>query len=162
PYYQLHRVVLAMPGHPILKAGKLTLQTIVRYPMITYDSSFPGAEGIAAAFEQAGLRPPGVLSATAADPMKAHWEPRFGHAVVGEIAFDKRRDSDLRAIDARHLFPPNQIYAGLNRSGSLRGYMFDFIALLAPQLTRRVVEKALSAPERTTSKMVRRSAASSD
>ena len=79
--------------------------------------------------------------------MKAYVKLGFGIAVVGAIAYDAREDRDLRAIDARHLFPPNQIYVGLNRSRSLRGYMFDFITLFAPHLTRKVVEKALAAPE---------------
>ncbi len=146
PYYQLHRVVLAPPQHPILKAGKLTLATIARYPTITYDPNFPGAGSIAAAFERACLQPRVVLSATDADLMKAYVKLGFGIAVVGAIAFDPRADKDLRAIDARHLFPPNQIHVGLNRSRSLRGYMFDFIALFAPHLTRKVIEKALAAP----------------
>jgi LysR family transcriptional regulator, cys regulon transcriptional activator len=136
-----------VPGHPILKAGKLTLQTIARYPMITYDSSFPGAGSIAAAFERAGLQPRVVLSATDADLMKAYVKLGFGIAVVGAIAFDPRRDSDLRAIDVRHLFPPNQIHIGLNGRRSLRGYMFDFIAMIAPHLTRKTIEKALSGNE---------------
>ncbi|HMJ42705.1 MAG TPA: LysR substrate-binding domain-containing protein [Pseudolabrys sp.] len=147
PYYELQRVVLARPGHPILKAGKLTLGTIARYPMITYDASFPGRATINTAFERAGLQPRIVLSATDADLMKAYVKLGFGIAVVGAIAFDARQDRDLRALDARHLFPPNQIHVGLNRSRSLRGYMFEFISLFAPHLTRKVVEKALAAPE---------------
>lgn len=116
PYYQLHRIVLATPGHPILKAGKLTLATIARYPMITYDPSFPSRATIATAFERAGLQPRIVLSATDADLMKTYVKLGFGIAVVGDIAFDARGDRDLRAIDARHLFAPNQIYIGLNRN----------------------------------------------
>ncbi len=158
PYYQLHRVVLAPPRHPILRAGRLTLATIARYPMITYDPSFPGASAIVAAFERAGLEPRIVLSATDADLMKAYVKLGFGIAVVGEIAVDARRDRDLRALDARHLFAPNQIHVGLNRSRALRGYMFDFITLIAPHLTRKAVEKALAMPERGAPQAPRRAA----
>jgi LysR family transcriptional regulator, cys regulon transcriptional activator len=146
PYYQLQRLVLAAPDHPILKEGKLTLAAIARCPMITYDHSFPSRATIAGAFEQAGLQTRIVFSATDADLMKAYVRLGFGIAVVGHIAFDARRDRDLRAIDARHLFAPNQIYVGLNRNRMLRGHMFDFITMLAPHLTRKVVEKALVAP----------------
>jgi LysR family cys regulon transcriptional activator len=162
PYYELHRVVLAKPGHPILKAGKLTLETIARYPMITYDPSFPGRGTINTTFERAGLQPRIVLSATDADLMKAYVKLGFGIAVVGAIAFDARQDSDLRAIDAKHLFPPNQIYVGLNRSRSLRAYMFEFISLFAPHLTRKVVEKALAAPEQQGSSVPRSRVLSAD
>ncbi|HEY4142440.1 MAG TPA: LysR substrate-binding domain-containing protein [Pseudolabrys sp.] len=162
PYYELHRVVLAKPGHPILKSGKLTLETIARYPMITYDPSFPGRGTINTAFERAGLQPRIVLSATDADLMKAYVKLGFGIAVVGAIAFDARQDSDLRAMDAKHLFPPNQIYVGLNRSRSLRGYMFEFISLFAPHLTRKAVEKTLAAPEQQGSSVPRPRALSAD
>jgi LysR family cys regulon transcriptional activator len=144
PYYQLQRVVLTTPGHRLLKTGKLTLEAIARYPMITYDSSFPGRTGIAAAFERAGLQPRIALSAVDADLMKAYVKLGFGIAVVGAIAYNERSDRDLRAIDARHLFAPNQIHVGLNQDRALRGYMLDFIALFAPHLTQKVVAQALA------------------
>jgi LysR family cys regulon transcriptional activator len=147
PRQLLALVVLATRGHPILKAGKLTLETIARYPMITYDASFPGRGTINTAFERAGLQPRIVLSATDADLMKAYVKLGFGIAVVGAIAFDARQDHDLGALYASHLYPPNQIHVGLNRSRSLHGYMFEFISLFAPHLTRKVLEKALTAPE---------------
>jgi LysR family cys regulon transcriptional activator len=145
PYYQLHRLLLSPPRHPILRAGKVTLETIARYPMITYDSSFPGSGAIAEVFVRAGLKPRVVLSATDADLMKAYVKLGFGIAVVGEIAFDPKTDHDLRAVQVRHLFPPNQIHVGLNQARALRGYMFDFISMFAPHLTRHVVERALAA-----------------
>lgn len=157
PWYQLHRVLLTTPGHSILKAGKLSLHTISRYPMITYDTSFPGSGEIARVFERAGLKPRTVLSATDADLMKTYVKLGFGIAVVGEIAFDPRTDLDLRAIDVRHLFPPNTIYVGLNRARALRGYMFDFITMFAPHLTRQVVERALAEPARRSAAFTRKS-----
>lgn len=160
PYYKLHRIVLAPPNHPMLKAGKLTLATIARYPMITYDPNFPSRATIATAFERAGLQLRIVLSATDADLMKAYVKLGFGIAVVGDIAFDPREDRDLRAIDARHLFAPNPIHVGLNRNRMLRGFMFDFVALFAPHLTRKVIEKALAevAPQQQAAAPRRRAA----
>lgn len=157
PYYQLHRVLLSPPRHPILNAEKLTLETIARYPMITYDSNFPGSGAIAGVFERAGLKPRTVLSATDADLMKTYVKLGFGIAVVGEIAFDPKTDHDLRAVQVRHLFPPNQIHIGLNQARALRGYMYDFIRMVAPHLTRRAVDKALTASttRRNTSALMR-------
>jgi hypothetical protein len=67
------------------------------------------------------------------------------------MAYDRRRDRTLRAIDARHLFEPNTIHVGIRRNHYLRGFMYAFIELFAPHLRRAVVEKAItdSATRRT-------------
>jgi LysR family transcriptional regulator, cys regulon transcriptional activator len=141
PCYDLHRVILAPAGHPVFAAGELTLARIAFYPMITYDSAFPGRGQIMRRFEAEGLFPHIALSATDADLMKAYVKLGFGIAILGHIAFDARDDKGLRAAEARHLFQPNRIYLSLNIARQMRAYMFDFITLFAPHLTRAVVER---------------------
>jgi LysR family cys regulon transcriptional activator len=60
------------------------------------------------------------------------------------MAFDPVRDTSLRAIDAAHLFEPSTTRIGIRRSSYLRGYMYAFIELFAPHLTREVVEAAMA------------------
>jgi LysR family cys regulon transcriptional activator len=50
------------------------------------------------------------------------------------------RDGALAAMPATHLFEGNTTRVGFRRDNWLRGYEYDFMELLAPQLTRRVVE----------------------
>ncbi len=45
--------------------------------------------------------------------------------------------------DASHLFPPSTTYLGVRRDAFLRGYMYEFIHLLAPQFDRNAVDAAL-------------------
>jgi len=47
------------------------------------------------------------------------------------------------AIPAAHLFEANTTRLGFRRDVWLRGFEYDFIELLAPQLTQRVVAAAL-------------------
>jgi LysR family cys regulon transcriptional activator len=143
PCYQLHRIVLAPRGHPLLKQGRLTLAKLVRYPLITYDFAFIGRSKIARAFADAGLEPNIVLNAIDADVIKTYVEFGLGIAILPAMAFDRRRDRDLRAIDASHLFEPNTINIGIRRHHYLRGYTYAFIEMFAPRLTRAVVEKAI-------------------
>jgi LysR family transcriptional regulator, cys regulon transcriptional activator len=143
PCYDLHRLILAPEKHPILAPGPLTVERVARYPMITYDAAFPGRGTINRRFEEAGLSPHIALSATDADLMKVYVKLGIGIAIVGHIAFNPQEDRGLRALDARHLFEPNRIYIAVNTSRHLRSYMFDFMTLFAPHLTRKVAERLI-------------------
>ncbi len=143
PCYDLHRLIVAPVGHEILEPGEVTFERIARYPMITYDPAFPGRTSINRQFEERGLSPHIALSATDADLMKVYVKIGLGIAIVGHIAFDTEADSSLQALDGRHLFPPNRIFVGVNTQRQLRGYMFDFITLFAPHLTRKVAERLM-------------------
>jgi LysR family cys regulon transcriptional activator len=62
------------------------------------------------------------------------------------MAIDPVEDADLAVIEASHLFPTHTTWVGFDRSALLRRYMYDFVSLLAPQLTRRVIDRARNAP----------------
>jgi LysR family cys regulon transcriptional activator len=54
-------------------------------------------------------------------------------------------DRDLVAIDGSRLLPENVTGIGVRRGRLLRGYMYEFMRLFAPQLHRKVVDQALRA-----------------
>ena len=144
PCYQLQRIVLTPPRHPLLKSKRLTLEKLAAYPLITYDYAFIGRSKTLGAFEARGLRPHIVLNAIDADVIKTYVESGLGIAIVPDMAFDRRRDRNLRAIDAKHLFEPNTIHVGIRRNHYLRGYMYAFIEMFAPHLKRAVIQKAIT------------------
>jgi len=57
-------------------------------------------------------------------------------------------ESDLKAIDASHVFPAHITWIGFRRGTLLRKYMYEFAQLLAPHLDRRLVERAHRAATR--------------
>ena len=136
--------MLTPKGHPLLKAGRLTLEKLAAFPLITYDYAFIGRSKTLGAFEAKGIRPHIALNAIDADVIKTYVEFGLGIAIVPDIAYDRARDTRLRAIDARHLFEPNTIHIGIRRNHYLRGYMFAFIEMFAPHLKRAVVEQAIT------------------
>jgi LysR family cys regulon transcriptional activator len=144
PCYELNRVVLTPAGHPLLKSKRLTLEKLAAYPIITYDYAFIGRSKTLRAFAARGIEPRIVLNAIDADVIKTYVEFGLGIAILPDMAYDRRRDRTLRAIDARHLFEPNTIHVGIRRNHYLRGFMYAFIELFAPHLRRMVVEKAIS------------------
>ena len=143
PAYRLERIVLTPVRHPLLKEPRLTLESLARYPIVTYDEAFVGRSRVVRAFEKKGLKPRIVLSAIDTDVIKTHVETGLGVAIVAKMAFDARRDRALRAIDASHLFEPNTIYVTLRRNIHLRRYALDFIQWFAPHLDHGTVVRAV-------------------
>lgn len=143
PCYEWNRAVLTPPGHALLKSRKLTLEAVARYPIITYDFAFTGRSRINEAFSSKGLTPNVVLTAIDADVIKTYVELGLGIGIVAMMAYDPKRDLNVRAIDASHLFEASTTRIGIRRNSYLRGYMYDFIEMFAPHLTRKVVDAAM-------------------
>jgi LysR family cys regulon transcriptional activator len=143
PCYEWNRCVLVPPGHPLLKAKKLTLQAMAAFPIITYDFAFTGRSKMNRAFADKGLTPNVVLTAIDADVIKTYVELGLGIGIVAMMAYDPKRDTHLRAMDASHLFEPSTTRIGIRKNSYLRGYTFEFIEMFAPHLTRKVVDDAM-------------------
>ena len=142
PCYQRERCVIIRRGHPLLKEKRLTLKSIARYPIVTFDPSFVGGSAVVRAFEAARIKPNIVLTAIDADVIKTYVELGLGIAILPSIAYERTRDRNLRAIDASTLFDPTITRIELRRESYLRGYMYDFIQLLAPQWDREAIDAA--------------------
>ena len=143
PGYQWNRCVIAPLGHAILKERPLTLEAIARFPVITYDYAFAGRSTIQRAFANRGLTPEVVLTAIDSDVIKTYVALGLGVGILAQMAFDPKLDRKLRSIDARHLFDSSTTRIGIRRNVYLRGFVYEFIELFAPHLTRKTVESAI-------------------
>jgi len=146
PVYQWNRCVVVPPKHPLLK-GPLTLERLAEYPIVTYDIAFANRSLVQKAFETRGLKPHVVLSAQDADVIKTYVELGLGVGILAKMAFDPKRDLNLRAIDASHLFESSTTRLGIKRGAYLRRYAYEFIEMFAPQLSRDVVERSVRGEE---------------
>ncbi|ANQ83521.1 HTH-type transcriptional regulator CysB [Azoarcus olearius] len=144
PCHQWNRCVVASPRHPILREQPLTLEAIARYPLITYDDAFTGRSQINKAFLGRGLKPNVVLTALDSDVIKTYVAMDLGIGILARMAYDPEEDRKLGMIDAAHLFESSTTRIGLRRRAWLRGYVYAFVELFAPHLTRRMVETALA------------------
>ncbi|MEJ5032115.1 CysB family HTH-type transcriptional regulator [Comamonas sp. MYb21] len=149
PGYRWTHSVVVPPGHPLLaqqEAGRpLTLQSLVRFPIITYEQGYTGRSHIDESFAAAEVTPNVVLTAMDADVIKTYVELGMGIGIVASIAFDEERDRNLRAIDAGHLFKVNTTRIALRKGVWLRAYALQFIESFVPTLKREVVLQAVSA-----------------
>jgi LysR family cys regulon transcriptional activator len=148
PCYQWNRCVVTPHGHPLLSDPPLTLKKLSSYPLITYDFAFTGSSLVRRVFEEEGLEPNVVLTAIDSDVIKTYVSLGLGIGLLANMAYDETRDSNLAALDASHLFPPSTTYLGFRRDAFLRGYMYGFIQLLAPEFDRKAVNEAIGADSR--------------
>src|ERR1044071_6860109 len=146
PIFQWNRCVVVPPKHPLLK-GALTIEALAQYPIVTYDFAFANRSLVQKAFEAKGLQPNVVLTALDADVIKTYVELGLGVGILAKMAFDEKRDRELRAIDASHLFESSTTRLGIKRGAYLRRYAYEFIELFAPHLPRTVVERAVVGEE---------------
>ena len=142
PGYTWHHCVIVPKGHPLTKVRKLTLEDVAAWPLITYSPEFTGRSHLDEAFSARGLTMDVVLTALDADVIKTYTELGLGVGVVAAVALDARRDTNLHAIDAGHLFGNNTTRVAVKRSAYLRGYTYAFIQAFAPHLTRQVIDSA--------------------
>jgi LysR family cys regulon transcriptional activator len=146
PVYQWNRCVVVPPKHALLK-GTLTLEKLAEHPIVTYDFAFANRSLVQKAFENRGLKPHVVLSAQDSDVIKTYVELGLGVGILAKMAFDAKRDLNLRAIDASHLFESSTTRLGIKRNAYLRRYAYEFIELFAPQLSRALVEREVMGHE---------------
>lgn len=143
PGYTWHHCVIVPDGHPIVGQGRVTLEALARYPLITYDPAFAGRTQIDDAFQARGLRPDVVLAAIDSDVIKTYVELGLGVGIIAAMAFDAGRDRGLTMLDAAHLFRTNTTRIALLRGRRMRQFTYAFIGLFTPHLSSAVVERAM-------------------
>lgn len=144
PCYQWEHLLVVPPDHPLLKSKSVTLEEIAAYPLITYDAAFAGRNKIDHAFSLRSLKPDILLEAIDADVIKTYVELGLGVGIIAGMAFDAERDRNLRAISVGHLFGSNVSRVAIKQGAYLRSYVYTFIELLTPNLSRKLIEQMLS------------------
>ena len=144
PCYRWNRCILVPKDHPLTQVSNLSLKDVAEHPIVTYVFGFTGRSRLDEAFMEHGLVPRVVFTAADADVIKTYVRLGLGIGIVAQMAYDEEGDSDLVALDAAGLFAPSITKIGCRRGTFLRGYMYEFIELFAPHLTRDVVDEAFS------------------
>jgi LysR family cys regulon transcriptional activator len=145
PVYRWHRQVIVPRHHPLASAGKLSLQELAKYPLVTYVFSFSGASSLHTVFAREGLVPKVALTARDSDVIKTYVRLGLGVGIVASVAIEPAHDADLTVVDASHLFPIHTTWVGFRRGTLLRNFAYDFMQLFGPHLTRRLVDRAIEA-----------------
>jgi LysR family cys regulon transcriptional activator len=145
PCFRWHRDIVVPRDHPLAGIDKPTLKQVSEYPIVSYVFSFTGRSSLSELFERAGLPLDIALTARDSDVIKTYVRLGLGVGIVASMSYSEEEDADLVGIDGAHLFPEFVTWIGVRRGKLLRGYMYEFIRLFAPHLTRRLVDQALRA-----------------
>lgn len=145
PVYRWHRQVIVPKHHPLAGTRKLTLQELVKYPLVTYVFSFSGASSLQTVFSREGLVPKVALTARDSDVIKTYVRLGLGVGIVASVAIEPVHDADLVVLDASHLFPLHTTWVGFRRGTLLRNFAYDFMQLFGPHLTHQLIDRAIEA-----------------
>ena len=145
PCYRWDRCIVVKKNHPLAQLSTVGLADVAEYPLVTYVFGFTGRSKLDEAFLREGLAPKVVFTATDADVIKTYVRLGLGIGIIAKMAHDEVLDDDLVAIDADTLFESSTTMIGCRRGTFLRGYMYEFIQLFAPHLSREIVDQAFAA-----------------
>jgi LysR family cys regulon transcriptional activator len=135
------RVVIFPKGHPLAKKKNPTIADLAKYSFVGYSSGYSTRNAVQHAFQQAGLAPTVILSASDADVIKDCVGLGLGIAVISSVVLDPSRDKELGSLSVKHLFPSSLTCALFQRRRYLRRYEYDFIKMVSPRWTRAIVER---------------------
>lgn len=144
PCYSWDRCILVPKGHELAKKRELSLSDVAEFPLITYVFGFTGRSKLDEAFSSQKLEPNLALTAVDADVIKTYVRLGLGVGIVASMACKEEHDSDLVALDASHLFGESITKIGIRKDTFLRGYLYDFIRLFAPHLSKELIDEAMS------------------
>jgi len=129
--------------YKISQLDGLTLEALVNYPIITYVFGFTGRSQLDKAFTEKGLKPNVVLTAADADVIKTYVRAGLGVGIIAKMAYEPEQDSDLKVLEASHLFDSSVTHIGMRRNRKLRPFMYAFIEQFAQHLTTERVDAAM-------------------
>jgi LysR family cys regulon transcriptional activator len=145
PCYRWQYRLLIPIGHELEKVRRPLMTDLVKYPLITGPSGPAGRVALEASFEASNLLGRIVLTAAGSDVIETYVRHGVGIGIVAMTA--ERPTPGLVSVDASHLFDTQTTWIGLRREAPLRSYVYTFLEILAPHLSRPFIEECGRAPD---------------
>ena len=144
PCYQWGRSVITRRDHPLAQIEKLSLNDIIKYPIITYVLGFTGRYKIDEVFRKNKITPNIVLTAVDADVIKTYVRMDLGIGIIAKMAYMSEIDKDLVALDVEHIFGISTTQIAIRKNNYIRSYIYRFIEMFAPHLSENRVKQAVA------------------
>ena len=81
--------------------------------------------------------------------IKTYVRKGLGVGIAASMAYDVEEDNDLVAISTHDILASCTTWLGFREDQYIRAYMYDFIEMLSPHLTRKVIGDAVEEYSRT-------------
>lgn len=140
----IKRSVIMPKGHILLNKKRPSLHDLARHPIVGYHAGSTAGRLLTEAFQSKGLVPRFVVSANDSDVIKTYVSEGLGIAIVPTLSLDHPEREGIAAIDATGLFPKTFMTICLRQDRHFRNYLTDFIALFAPEWTRKAIQHEIS------------------
>lgn len=148
PLFTWYRAVIAPQSHPLAALRRpLTLADLASHPLVSYESSLRPESSLRHAFDAAGQTPTFACTSRDADLIKTYVRAGLGVGILAEMALLAEDAGDLAVLDAEQLLPRCTTWLVLRRDRVPRSYALALIELVAPQLDRRDLNRALAGEE---------------
>jgi LysR family cys regulon transcriptional activator len=145
PLFRWRRTVVVPNDHALASHGKpLTLAELAKYPLLSYESSLSVESSLRKAFATAGKQPEFAFTSRDADLIKTYVRVGLGVGILAEMAMLPDDANDLQVLDASKLFPVCTTWMVLRRDRVARGFTLTLAELIAPQLDKRDLQRALA------------------
>ena len=142
PVYRWDRVLVVPRDHPLAEGSRPPdLETLARYPLVTYVLSDRPESSLMSSFTGKGLNPRIAFTARDADVIKTYVRSGFGVGILAGMAVEPDADADLKMIEVPGLFPRLTTWIGYSKDLLLKRYHCEFIQLLAPHITRDILDR---------------------
>ncbi len=127
--YDWNHALIVPPKHPLEK-GKLSLERIAKYPLLTYVFGFTGRTKIHNTFEDEGLETNVTFAATDTDVIKSYVRLGFGAGIIAKMAYSDKVDNDLILRDMSKFFPKSTTTVAYVKSKFMKSYLNECVDLL--------------------------------
>ena len=127
--YDWNHGVVIPADHPLAE-GKITLERLAAYPVLTYIFGFTGRSKIHDTFLHHGLKLDVTFAATDTDVIISYVRLGFGAGIIAKMAYSHIHDDDLVMRDLAHLFPASTTRVGWLKNKYLKQYVHELVDLL--------------------------------
>jgi len=124
---------LIIPKDHALASGKLSLERISEYPILTYVLGFTGRSKIEKAFLDQNLTIDTSFSATDSDVIKSYVKLGFGVGIIASLAHTLDDDQELLMRDMSEFFPVSVTRIAYMKDKHLKNYLTDLVEILENQ-----------------------------
>jgi LysR family cys regulon transcriptional activator len=141
PCFLWHQCIVVPRDHPLAHETQITLEKLATFPLLAKLTPNGRVSDVEKIFREQGLEPDFVITATDSEILKSYIRMGMGVGLIARMAYNPDKDSDLKLINADHLFAPKRAKIVFHKNFFFRKYVIDFVRMLAPHMDEETLRK---------------------